>query len=433
MAPTTRSISSARFSKRTRANTAPKHETESIKPSVRQRQTRKKASSSTRTNSSKSENSTQKRIETGSSGRKKSKAVQKEEVVKSEGELQSLPKNKQLQKKLRQLEELGTSPFPNFNHPTHEECANVFHALVKTHGTPSRDSRLKSEGYEENRGGVPNILDGLVSIIISQNTTTASAVRAKQSLDKEFGYLNWEVIANAPERRIIKALQVGGLAKTKAIHIQKLLREIYAKYGKYSLQEMTDRSNSDRKIMEELLSFDGVGPKSASCLLLFCLSRESFAVDTHIFRLSKALGWVPKNADREQTFQHLDVKIPADLKYPLHTLLIRHGKSCARCAGAFKYSLTPAEKCPLKSNSKTSLRDTDTLDLEKTKSVGKASGNSDSDSESQRKAVKSKKMQNDDIQNSGSTRATASRSKASAKQLRKRTNVGTKELRPART
>jgi len=30
------------------------------------------------------------------------------------------------------------------------------------------------------------------------------------------------------------------------------------------------------------MEFDGVGPKTASCVLLFCLRRDSFAVDTHV-------------------------------------------------------------------------------------------------------------------------------------------------------
>jgi endonuclease III len=50
--------------------------------------------------------------------------------------------------------------------------------------------------------------------------------------------------------------------------------------------------------MKALESFKGVGPKTASCVLLFCLSRDSFAVDTHVFRLSKQLGWVPGKATR---------------------------------------------------------------------------------------------------------------------------------------
>lgn len=37
---------------------------------------------------------------------------------------------------------------------------------------------------------------------------------------------------------------------------------------------------TDAEVMKELVSFDGVGPKTASCVMLFNLSRDSFAVDT---------------------------------------------------------------------------------------------------------------------------------------------------------
>ena len=50
------------------------------------------------------------------------------------------------------------------------------------------------------------------------------------------------------------------------------------------------------------------------------------------FRITKALGWVPKSANREQAFAHLDARVPEDLKYSLHTLIISHGRSCNKCA-----------------------------------------------------------------------------------------------------
>jgi hypothetical protein len=41
---------------------------------------------------------------------------------------------------------------------------------------------------------------------------------------------------------------------------------------------------------------------------------------------------VPKDKASEITaFSHLEVRIPDHLKYSLHQLFIRHGKSCPRC------------------------------------------------------------------------------------------------------
>ena len=84
--------------------------------------------------------------------------------------------------------------------------------------------------------------------------------------------------------------------------------------------------------MSELTKYPGIGVKTAACVLLFCLQRPCFAVDTHIFRLTKWLGWVPANLATEKTaFGHLNARIPDHLKYSLHHLLITHGRTCPRC------------------------------------------------------------------------------------------------------
>ena len=39
----------------------------------------------------------------------------------------------------------------------------------------------------------------------------------------------------------------------------------------------------------------------ASCCSAFCIGNDEMAVDTHVWRLCKALGWVPEKATRDQT------------------------------------------------------------------------------------------------------------------------------------
>jgi endonuclease III len=79
-----------------------------------------------------------------------------------------------------------------------------------------------------------------------------------------------------------------------------------------------------------------VGPKTASCVLLFCLQREDFAVDTHVYRITGLLGWRPKAASREETYAHLNVRVPDEDKYGLHILLVGHGKKCDECRAGGK-------------------------------------------------------------------------------------------------
>jgi adenine-specific DNA glycosylase len=106
---------------------------------------------------------------------------------------------------------------------------------------------------------------------------------------------------------------------------------------------------STDEAMEEMTKLPGIGVKTASCAILFCMKRPSFAVDTHVWRHCKWLGWVPSNASRDKTFSHCEVRVPDHLKYSLHYLFVRHGKTCPRCRantspGSEEWEST---KCPI--------------------------------------------------------------------------------------
>ncbi len=69
--------------------------------------------------------------------------------------------------------------------------------------------------------------------------------------------------------------------------------------------------------------FKGVGKKTIACVLMFCLAREEFPVDTHVWRISKSLGWVPAKASRDAAYEHLNIRVPADVRceqLPSHDL-----------------------------------------------------------------------------------------------------------------
>jgi len=182
------------------------------------------------------------------------------------------------------------------------------------------------------------VIESLIGTILSQATSSKNSSGAKRTLDETFGRNNFAAIAKAPRAEVIEAIRHGGLANKKAKTIQDILEAIREKHGDYSLQHLISKDLSDGEVMAELVSYDGVGPKTASCVLLFCLGRDSFAVDTHVYRLSKVLGWVPSTADRVLAQAHLDLKVPDELKYGLHVLLITHGRTCSGCKKAGKGS-----------------------------------------------------------------------------------------------
>ena len=229
--------------------------------------------------------------------------------------------------------ETSVSPFPDFGHPTVKESREVIRLL---HGEfphiQAYRNDPKTEKFQASPcGGVADVVEALIETILSQNTSAHNSTAAKQNLDAVFGRNDFAAIARAPYSQVVDAIRTGGLANKKAATIQKLLNSIHEKHGSYSLQHLAGKEYSDEDVMEELVSYEGVGPKTASCVLMFCLERESFPVDTHVFRLSKLLGWVPAKSNRISAQAHLDARIPGELKYGLHVLMIAHGRRCSGC------------------------------------------------------------------------------------------------------
>lgn len=262
-------------------------------------------------------------------------------------------------KKLKLLETHTTkSPYPSFNRPTIEET-RVVYALLAEHtpgGAPALQSVPKNTSDSGSStsesasctgsGALPNVLDSVIGTILSQSTSSQNYTRAKCCLDETFGTgeLAFGRMANAEVGEIAHAIKCGGLANKKANTIQTLLKSVKAKHGKYDLQHLHADEIPNSEAMRELVSYKGVGPKTAACVLSFCLGRQAFAVDTHVFRLTRMLGWVPEGANPVDAQSHLELRIPSELKYGLHVMMVKHGRTCRGCRYEGK------GPCPLKAS-----------------------------------------------------------------------------------
>lgn len=224
----------------------------------------------------------------------------------------------------------NSSPFPDFARPTPDECKLAHRILASLHGARTRPDEVVAPSHRAGCGDSPSVLDALVRTILSQNTSDANSTRAKQSMDEAYGRSDrWDAIVRGGRARLQEAIRCGGLSAVKSKVIIGLLEQVRARHGAYSLDHL--HAATSEEAMREMLGFQGVGPKTASCVLLFCLRRESFAVDTHVHRITGLLGWRPAKASRDETHQHLDARVPDEDKYGLHILLVSHGKKCGEC------------------------------------------------------------------------------------------------------
>ncbi|CUS08149.1 unnamed protein product [Tuber aestivum] len=286
---------------------------------------------------------------------------------------------------------LGTTPFPGHKLPTPHNVEEVVALLTVAHGPATRPDKVpKPDNSVSGCGEVPSVLDAVIRTLLSANTHNSNSSKAFAGLIDRFGLVpeygevegvkgrsdagtvDWDAVRRADLDDVVNSIRKGGMAPTKGRRIKNLLDAVWKESIERKRAERIKKEGSakqedeetikkepldnysiddedgdlsldyihkltDEEAREKLTSFDGVGPKTASCVMLFCLQRDSFAVDTHVFRLSKFLKWVPAKATRETTYAHLDVRVPAEHKYALHNLLIRHGRTCKECKAGPKH------------------------------------------------------------------------------------------------
>lgn len=177
-------------------------------------------------------------------------------------------------------------PYPSHASPCSAQCLVVRDALLAFHGFPEEFAAfrvLRLGGLSPNRDprpSSPTVLDGLVTTLLSQNTTDAISRRAFASLKAAFP--SWDQVVDEEGKRLEDAIRCGGLAATKAARIRSMLRDVRERRGKICLEYLRELSVDEVK--KELSRFKGIGPKTVACVLMFYLQKDDFPVDTHVHK-----------------------------------------------------------------------------------------------------------------------------------------------------
>jgi len=189
--------------------------------------------------------------------------------------------------------------------------------LVSLHGEVKSRTGHGSEDVDPGEG-----VRQLLTTILSQNVADENTRRAAESLFEE--YEDFAAIEEADHDELADVIRVAGLPDQKAARIQRALAAVHEESGAYSLAFLDALPADEAKTW--LTDIKGVGPKTASVVLSFHFGKPTMAVDTHVERVSKRFGLVPDSATNSRAHDVLDEVVPDDLAYPLHVLLIRHGR-----------------------------------------------------------------------------------------------------------
>ena len=180
-------------------------------------------------------------------------------------------------------------------------------------------------------------MDELISCILSQNTNDTNRDRGFARLKAAFP--NWEALRFADLDDLKEAIRPAGLANQKAPRIQAVLAVIYERVGDYNIDFLDGLSIDEAKAW--LVALKGIGPKTAAIVLCFAYNRPAFPVDTHIFRVSKRIGFLPAKISADDAHPVMEAIAPPDDYYQFHIQLIQHGRDTC-------HARTPAcERCPI--------------------------------------------------------------------------------------
>jgi endonuclease-3 len=223
-----------------------------------------------------------------------------------------------------------TAP-PRATEARRKQVTRILARLEKMYGPRTRDQR--TEG---------SCLDVLVHSMLAQNTNMSNANSGWRQLRREFR--SWRQVMDAPVRDVQRCIAVCGLARMRARRLQRLLQRIDEQNGKLDLQFLAERSPQDA--YDYLMSFFGIGPKTAACTLLFAFGMPMFPVDNGILRVARRLRLVRPKARDVETSTTVQCTATARQCYPLHVLMFTHAKQKCRPRNPRCDECRLVEMCP---------------------------------------------------------------------------------------
>lgn len=192
----------------------------------------------------------------------------------------------------------------------HRNIAAILHQLERE--LEKNELPIVTKLADEHRDPFEILISTLISLR-TKDEVTAAATERLFTLASTPG----EMVALS-EEEIRKAIYPAGFYRNKAKTIRQVCRELIDRF-----QSRVPES------IEELLTFRGVGRKTANLVVTLGFNGVGLCVDTHVHRISNRLGYVETNSPDETEFA-LRAKLPPEHWSRYNTLLVAFGRNTCR-------------------------------------------------------------------------------------------------------
>ena len=165
----------------------------------------------------------------------------------------------------------------------------------------------------------------LVAVVLSAQATDVGVNKATRALFEEVH--TPEQMVALGEEGLRQHIRTIGLFNSKAKNVIALSEQLIERHGG---EVPTTR--------EELMALPGVGRKTANVVMNCAFGEETFAVDTHVFRVGNRTG-LARGKTVEAVEARLEKRVPTPFRRHAHHWLILHGRytckarlpECWRC------------------------------------------------------------------------------------------------------
>ena len=196
---------------------------------------------------------------------------------------------------------------------TREQIFEFFRRLAEANPSPETELEFG------------NTYQLLVAVVLSAQATDVGVNKATRRLFQQVKTPRQMVALG--EEGLKEHIKTIGLFNAKAKNVIALSEKLIA-----------DHQGEVPRSLEALIALPGVGRKTANVVLNCAFGEETFAVDTHVFRVCNRTG-LARGKTPEQVEAKLEKRVPQPFRRHAHHWLILHGRytckarlpECWRC------------------------------------------------------------------------------------------------------